>query len=70
MKKKNEFEKVCHCGRIISDPNNKNGLCPKCQKRGNSIVAALGITGVTFVAKKYGGKILKGAVNAIKVIKK
>jgi hypothetical protein len=70
MKKKNETEKVCPCGRIITDPNNKTGLCPKCQKRGNSIGAALGIAGVSFIAKKYGGKILKGAVNIIKVIKK
>ncbi|MBZ9608207.1 hypothetical protein G9F73_010360 [Clostridium estertheticum] len=70
MKKKNESEKVCPCGRIITDPNNKTGLCPKCQKHGNSIGAALGIAGVAFVAKKYGGKFLKGAVNVIKVIKK
>lgn len=70
MKKKNESEKVCLCGRIITDPNNKTYFCPKCQKSGNSIGAALGIGGLAFVAKKYGGKILKGAVNVIKVIKK
>lgn len=70
MKKKNESEKVCPCGRIITDSNNKTGLCPKCQKRGNSIVAALGIAGVTLAIKKYGGKILKGTVNVIKVVKK
>ena len=38
MKKKNEPERKCPCGRIITDPNNKTGLCPKCQKKGNTVL--------------------------------
>ena len=60
-------EKVCMCGRIITDPNNKTGLCPKCQKVANNIfgigvVAALGV-GIN----KYASIIVK---NTIKIMKK
>lgn len=55
MKKKKDSEEVCPCGRIITDSNNKTGLCPKCQKLGNSIGVSLGIVGAAFVAKKYRG---------------
>lgn len=68
MKKENKSEKVCPCGRIITDPNNKSGLCPKCMKTGAIGVGTLGVTGVGILAKKYGYKIIKGAFNVVKNI--
>lgn len=70
MKKKNKVEKFCPCGRIITDPKNKTGLCPKCQKTGINIGGALGAAGIMFLVKKNGGKIIKYAFNAVKNIKK
>ncbi|ABR50050.1 hypothetical protein Amet_3963 [Alkaliphilus metalliredigens QYMF] len=69
MEKKNKTEKVCPCGRIIADPNNKTGLCPKCQKTGINIGGALGVAGIVILVKKHGKKIIKGAINVIKNIK-
>jgi hypothetical protein len=69
-KNKNKSEKVCPCGRIITDYNNKTGLCPKCQKTGNNIGAAVGAAGIGFLVKKYGVKIIKGAFNVVKNFKK
>lgn len=62
MKKKNEPERKCPCGRIITDPNNKTGLCPKCQKKGNTV---LGISGLAAIGV-FGPKLVKGAINIIK----
>ena len=70
MEKKNKSEKVCLCGRIITDPNNKTGLCPKCRKKGNNIAAAVGSAGILFLAKKYGNKFIKGAFNVAKNLMK
>jgi len=70
MKKKNETEKVCPCGRIITDLNNKTGLCPKCQKNANNVVAGVGLAGILVGAKKYGPKLMKGAINLAKNLKK
>jgi hypothetical protein len=70
MKKKNKPEKICLCGRIITDPKNKTGLCPKCQKAGVDIGGALGLAGIGILLKKNGGKIIKGAFNVVKSIKK
>ena len=66
MKKKNETEKVCQCGRIITDPNNKTGLCPKCQKNVNNVVTGVGLAGILVGAKKYGPKLVKSAIKLIK----
>lgn len=67
MKKKNETEKVCPCGRIITDKNNnKTGLCPKCQKNANNVVAGVGLVGILVVAKKYGPKLVKSTIKLIK----
>ncbi len=66
MKKKNETERKCPCGRIITDPNNKTGLCPKCQKGANGIFVGLGLTGIIIGAKKFAPKLIKGAINIIK----
>lgn len=52
MKKKNKPEKVCPCGRIITDPKNKTGLCPKCQKTGVNIGGALGLAGIGILVQK------------------
>ncbi len=60
-------EKTCkHCGRIITDPNNKTGFCPKCSKQGGLLGAGwLLCIGVGLA--KYGPK----AKNTIsKVVKK
>lgn len=70
MKKKNETEKVCPCGRIITDPNNKTGLCPKCQKKVGNGAAVGGIIGFGILVKKFGPKIIKGAGNLLKNLKK
>ena len=70
MEKNNKSEKVCPCGRIITAPNNKIGLCPKCQKTGNNIGAAVGLTGILILVKKHGNKIVKGAFNVAKNFKK
>lgn len=60
-------EKTCKmCGRIITDPKNKTGLCPKHQKQGNNILGmgVLVITGT--VLKKYGPKVAKTFLKNIK----
>lgn len=64
MKKKSE--KICPCGRIITDPKDKTGLCPGCKKtagRGMAVVS-LGVVGL--LAKKYAPKAIKGISNLIK----
>lgn len=70
MKKKNKLEKACPCGRIISDPKNKTGLCPNCQKKGVNIVRtlALGATGVVALLKNDGGKIIPATFNVARKI--
>lgn len=65
MKKNNE-EKRCHCGRVIIDPNNKTGLCPKCEKKAANAGAGIGLVGLAFGIKKYGPKIVKGAMKLVK----
>lgn len=70
MEKKNKPKKVCPCGRIITDSKNKTVLCPKCQKTGVNIRGLLGLAGIGILVKKNGGKIIKGAFNAVKNIKK
>ena len=42
MKLKKSKEKKCPCGRIITHPNNKTGLCPKCQKKAGGAAAGAG----------------------------
>jgi hypothetical protein len=58
LKKKNETEKVCPCGRIITDPKNKIGLCPMCQKKAGSILVGALVTGVIAVVKEYGSILI------------
>lgn len=67
---KNKAEKICPCGRIITDPKNKTGLCPKCEKTAGGGAALVGSLGIGLLAKKYGSKIIKGAGNVIKSLKK
>lgn len=66
MKKKNETERKCLCGRIITDSNNKTGLCPKCQKLGNNILGIGGLATFWVGLKKFGPKIVKGVIKIIK----
>ena len=62
-----DTEKVCKtCGRIITNPNNKTGLCPKCQKIGNNIFGAASAVGLIVLGKKFGPKIIKGAIKILK----
>ena len=47
-------EKTCiTCGRIITDKNNKTGLCPKCAKKANAGAAAVGLPVLGFAIKKW-----------------
>ncbi|MGF0125639.1 hypothetical protein ACQRD0_06150 [Streptococcus alactolyticus] len=63
----NNKEKTCMvCGRIITDPNNKTGLCPKHQKQGNNILGLGVLASVGFGLKKYGPKAVKALVKVIK----
>lgn len=66
MKLKKNNEKKCPCGRIIVDPNNKTGLCPKCQKKACGAVAGAGAIGGLVVIKKYGPKIMKSVIDMVK----
>lgn len=68
----NNKEKACRvCGRIITDPKNKTGLCPKHQKQGNSIVGIGVLAGIGVGIKKFGPKVANALVKVIiKVIKK
>ena len=67
---KNKAEKVCPCGRIITDPKNKTGLCPKCEKTAGDGVAVAGFAGLLYLGKKYGPKAFKAVVNVVKNLKK
>ena len=68
--KKNKSEKTCPCGRIITDPKNKTGLCPKCEKAAGGGAAIVGFAGLGFLAKKYGPKAFKGIGNIIRRLRK
>lgn len=60
-------EKTCIiCGRIITDANNKTGLCPKHQKQGNNILGVGGLAAIGVGIKKFGPKIVKVAAKLIK----
>lgn len=66
MKLKKNKERKCPCGRIITDPNNKTGLCPKCQKQAGGVAAGVGVAGVLVGIKKFGPKVARGIINIIK----
>ncbi|MDY3240878.1 MAG: hypothetical protein SOW80_12265 [Anaerovoracaceae bacterium] len=68
MKKKKE--KVCPCGRIIADPKNKTGLCPRCKRKAANGIALGGTIGGLALVKKYGPKIVKEIDNLTKQSKK
>lgn len=72
MEHKNE--KICRCGRIIIDPKNITGLCPRCQKTilewgGPAVLAAL-TYGATYVVNEFGPSIVKGVKDTMKNHKK
>lgn len=59
-------EKICMvCGRIITDPNNKTGLCPKHQKKGNSIIGIGALACIGIGLKKYGPKVAKVLIKVV-----
>lgn len=63
----NNKEKTCMvCGRIITDPKNKTGLCPKHQKQGNNIIGIGVIAGIGIGLKKYGPKVANALVKVLK----
>lgn len=66
---KTKKEKKCPCGRIITDPQNKTGLCPRCQKKANAAGAGIGVAAFALVVKKYGGKIVKSALDIAQKIR-
>ena len=66
MKLKKSKEKKCPCGRIITDPNNKTGLCPKCQKKAGGAAAVGGVVGAFVGIKKYGPKVEKSIIDIVK----
>lgn len=68
--KKNKSVKTCPCGRIITDPKNKTGLCPKCEKAVGRGAAVFGIASLGLWAKKYGPKAIKGIGNVIRNLRK
>ena len=54
------------CGRIITDPKNKTGLCPKHQKQSNNIIGISALASVGIVLKKFGPKAAKALIKVIK----
>ena len=67
---RNKTERVCLCGRIIIDPKNKTGLCPKCEKTAENVLTFTSLAALGFWAKKYGPKVIKSVGNIIKSLKK
>lgn len=62
--------KVCPCGRIIIDPNNLSGFCPRCVKSGLEIGIPAGLTVGAALAKKYGKPLIEEAIKLTKNLKK
>ena len=63
---KNQEFKICKsCKKIITDPNNKTGICDSCKRRGITIatIPAAIIGGI--VLKKGGPLLLKGSKKVI-----
>lgn len=61
-----DIKKCKVCGRTITDKNNITGLCPKHQRALNDGATVVGIGAIALGLKKFGPKILKGAVKLIK----
>lgn len=66
---RNKTEKICPCGRIITDPKNKTGLCPKCEKTAGDGVTVAGLAGLLLLGKKYGPGAIRGIRKLIKSLK-
>ena len=69
-------EKICRVCKKTLVGESKSGLCPVCFNKIGSPAAgigAVGIAGILYLGKgwamKNGGKIVKGAIDAIKLIK-
>lgn len=57
---KSKKEKKCPCGRIITDPKNKTGLCPRCQRKANGVAVGAGVAGIGLGVKKFAPRVLNG----------
>jgi len=45
---------------IITDPKNKTGLCPRCQRRANGVAVGAGVAGIGLGVKKITPMVLNG----------
>ena len=62
----NRERKCITCGRIITDCNNISGLCPRCQKKENSIIMTSFLAVAAIGVKKYGPTLIKGLGKIVK----
>ena len=66
-------EKICRACKRTLVGESKTGLCPDCLSKYGSPLAALGIGGTVSLLGglvwKNGGKVVKGAIDVIKLIK-
>ncbi len=65
-------EKICWACKRILVGGGKFGLCPDCLNKYGSPAATIGIVGMGLLGRKIlknGGKIAKGAIDIIKLIK-
>jgi len=59
MKKNENKETTCRtCGRIITNPKNKSGLCNSCKQKSFTIASV--VLGAGMAAKKFGPTLVKG----------
>ena len=61
-----KLKKCRVCGRIITDENNKTGLCPKDQKKMNTWLALISAGIAVIGIKKFGPKAVKTVLKDIK----
>lgn len=61
---KNKEKKCTTCGRVITDPKNKSGLCQRCEKRAAAGAGAVGFAVLGFLTKK----MAKPATKVVKQI--
>ena len=66
-------EKICRVCKRILVGESKTGVCPDCLSKYGSPLAALGFVGTVSLlgglVKKNSGKLVKGVIDVIKLIK-
>lgn len=66
MKISRKTEKRCRlCKRIITDPNNKTGICRKCQKIAKTAGSGVALAGVVMTVK-FLPKLIKEGIRMLK----